>query len=1738
MIPERNKLNHDNNSQIPPRNLTVKTDPSSLGGAHPYTPSPKSKATPSPKSSGRGDRISGAIAWARARKSARAQSKKLKGTFSPSCRRSFAMPPQRCGDSITDDSSSQDTESPIGPPLIQTFSKSPNKEISLAKQQPPASPDFSVKSTGPSSPKDNVTHSNEKMPSADKTGRLSTIAQGLNSDEFQTSSSTSSDNLSVDPKTLSGVGRIIDAMHENKKAVDLSEQQAFVAMSSESTTDESNPPVSAETLEGIGLYIDALTKRDSDTDDQSSCSETDILIPVETREGIEAFIDTLHNKASNVSQSQNNLDPDANSFDKDQDENEQKQDCSVRVTEVHKTSNGNKTSRSCHEFDGKTLSNGITTETVSETKSHLSGIKSSANVEGKGNVSGFSESSGKSLHSTPRTTSLLEECQETNSNFFPDYDENYTSSLANDRISKIEKLIENEIPKTQIRVDATGRNSSSYTDKAAVDVVTTPRTTSLLDEFSDVNTPIFSSESQSLTLSAGDEIISNKPYSLDEHEITRGEKRIFADTVSSPLGCQFTHPLLCSFACDVTRENQNKDLLEDNRTFEAIFEGAQSNDDVLLSPNACQASAENSDATILNNFLKEKPSKELLDSNDYSLEDMPKYFVQGLGNVKGLAENKITCDAVEKGVENAEQDYIEDAVVESRAGPRDLRNGAIVKETKESVVEKGEQNPLENCSPEDTMQVSVSPSLNLLEAPSAHSNTMVTVNCGGKHPESHIAASPEAQRGLAMPPADLTDEVVNSESCSKNALLTGSSVTSDVLMPQGNCLGDDNLESPRGETGLSVELREGFLESSNGKKSPWNIGSDLIDEYSLNSSCSSQEATDKKDAGNVGVSMDDTEKDYGKTTSYLEEHNTLKIRESIFEKIHVKDNFEEFLGEPVENLVDDLMSELYRRASEGSDTYAEDEKGQTSLHVLESNPSLINDNVAKENASKLNKHLNEAGECNDCNYGHEAADSDDALDKAVEQALDEELANSTSFNSTHTVLASPQSPGPVMKIFSDIKSLDEDENITNYLSKLEKDGTADNFFVKFTPPEGASEAEIERLNALVRKLAVERREKTVSNTSCSQRSADDCLLAEEHQQKENTVEDDSSLVLETNQEAKEEDRNEERMSDVKSEDHDELVNAFLMGSTSFTNRPSNSNDLTDIDDRLKNALKLSESDSFVAEEISSTIETKDAGFFSKLAWGASKADLRKLKLFLRVATPIIETAYDEASSPYVAEAQLRREAARAGLSKDFTEEIIGQIVFLNENTVVEASSEDTLELSRKLDGQKFQEIEEVDDSQNISAFLSRMSALQDGGHFGQNRAKDGVSDEAVEIDVNHGFVNKQLEPSESEEVPWWDEDKFNSEDKQQAAETAKATKHREICSASSEEESIIERYMRLPEASERKASEKKASEKKASERNPEPKSTRPPRRYEEWPSTSSRTKVSKGALNASKLQEKKYWVQGRQSVDIGGVSAAKSIARWSLRRYQNRNPVLQRRWTQPYKERIKDHPGFFSVDVFSLYEASAVLGVSSHKFDDDLWEHRDVKQRFLHEKSISMSRNWFGDLLRKRGNDLYKEPVAHPKSMEMPIENLPGEGDWVDEWYTTWQQKKIDAMSRQSDSDSASESNGSFGSETYTDDGEASSRFYDDSVTNDDCSGSAYTDAISDSVYTSRRSDFSQSKNSYGLGEDDSWEEDPPECGTIQNVRLKIGERLSLVHHEHLSSLRRSMWRKKYFPRGTFPYKG
>ena len=211
---------------------------------------------------------------------------------------------------------------------------------------------------------------------------------------------------------------------------------------------------------------------------------------------------------------------------------------------------------------------------------------------------------------------------------------------------------------------------------------------------------------------------------------------------------------------------------------------------------------------------------------------------------------------------------------------------------------------------------------------------------------------------------------------------------------------------------------------------------------------------------------------------------------------------------------------------------------------------------------------------------------------------------------------------------------------------------------------------------------------------------------------------------------------------------------------------------------------------------------------------------------------------------------------------------------------------------------------------------------------------------------------------------------------------------------------------------------------------------------------------------------------------------------------RNRGLPGTNQWREPYKTRTKHHPGYFTVDVNSLYETSKVQ-TQPHPLDSKPWEHRLVKQRFLHEQSISYSRNWFGAARKIYGNDKLVMPVCRPKSMEMPMKA----GEWTEEWY----QKPWTSYS-------------------------------DSSMDGSSCSEELESQTT--------RSEMDQLRRRYRTGahsEDDdedengSWE-DIPECGTIRNVKLKIGERISRVTPDITSSLRRSRWRRKFFPRGTFPY--
>ncbi len=285
-------------------------------------------------------------------------------------------------------------------------------------------------------------------------------------------------------------------------------------------------------------------------------------------------------------------------------------------------------------------------------------------------------------------------------------------------------------------------------------------------------------------------------------------------------------------------------------------------------------------------------------------------------------------------------------------------------------------------------------------------------------------------------------------------------------------------------------------------------------------------------------------------------------------------------------------------------------------------------------------------------------------------------------------------------------------------------------------------------------------------------------------------------------------------------------------------------------------------------------------------------------------------------------------------------------------------------------------------------------------------------------------------------------------------------------------------------------------------------------------------------------RESRNWQSSQTSPQALSYTPRGGFQRWAPSRdvsnymFNKRSFPFSRKYCKlSRKRRLRSHTGYSDVDVFSLQEAAMTCGKDSKSMyeiaseelrnvgqrllneslqeyvtnekenksiDETSWEFRNVRQGFLHERSLTFSRNWFGDLVETSGNDKIKAPICKPKSMQMPMRNIPDPGDWTPEWYTPWGGRKL--HKRRPSLDSSVDSLG----DSYTD------RRHND----DDTRGS-----------------YSSAESSYS---DDDWE-DAPECGTLVNTKLKIGEPVSRVHPDYTSSLLKSRWRNKYFPIGPLP---
>lgn len=167
-----------------------------------------------------------------------------------------------------------------------------------------------------------------------------------------------------------------------------------------------------------------------------------------------------------------------------------------------------------------------------------------------------------------------------------------------------------------------------------------------------------------------------------------------------------------------------------------------------------------------------------------------------------------------------------------------------------------------------------------------------------------------------------------------------------------------------------------------------------------------------------------------------------------------------------------------------------------------------------------------------------------------------------------------------------------------------------------------------------------------------------------------------------------------------------------------------------------------------------------------------------------------------------------------------------------------------------------------------------------------------------------------------------------------------------------------------------------------------------------------------------------------------------------------------------------------------------------------------------------------GKLTNTRGNDRFHQPISHPKSMEMPIEaSLPEHNEWTEDMYTTWQSRQQNPnISNFYAPDELTE-----GIEDYDHYG----TFDMDSTIASTINSSTIVSQSTDHLHAA--SEDANSRRSAKRTPKKSVEE-APQVGTLCTVRLKIGEKVSRVSHSYSSHLRRSRWRRKHFPKGSFPY--
>jgi hypothetical protein len=386
-----------------------------------------------------------------------------------------------------------------------------------------------------------------------------------------------------------------------------------------------------------------------------------------------------------------------------------------------------------------------------------------------------------------------------------------------------------------------------------------------------------------------------------------------------------------------------------------------------------------------------------------------------------------------------------------------------------------------------------------------------------------------------------------------------------------------------------------------------------------------------------------------------------------------------------------------------------------------------------------------------------------------------------------------------------------------------------------------------------------------------------------------------------------------------------------------------------------------------------------------IADGASDDGIQQLNEFFRDIAPFLK----EPKPTAVEEAQIRQAAQKAGISLVIVDQLLQKSSETLDDDTFDGTNENLDENNVR---HEYDVIEEVDENEAIDAFLHRFTALKQGGHF-PDASIDALAplepenDEAVEIDVAHGFVRKELAPCLSDDEPWWQDVPTKGESiagvNQAELSVTGVPRYESLASislkqfAETPKEAIeISRGGRYDSAEDWDFGNGKAKPERPSNTNVKPPQAREPLDVFETIKDTS-TFFRELELRTSNTDEwikkesmanygnpfKKSWLSRSARVGrpkpINGVAAAGALTKQSQGSSRHRTCGGPRHWKRSYKQRTRNHSGYFNVHVCSLYETSMVAH-PPHALDFIPWENRDVRQRFLHEQSISFSRNWFG----------------------------------------------------------------------------------------------------------------------------------------------------------------------------------